>query len=125
MTDYSKIDTAELISLFIDGATLIGTVFNLPLKMDLDNPQRKILFNEMQLLGDELCARKPIADIRPLYDHANDDVRYWAALQFTPIDPEWASAVFGAVRENLPTSEVVALVRKAQIAHTLLLDNVS
>ncbi len=113
MTKYSQLDTAALIAHFVDGATRLGTVFNLPLKMDRKSPQEEMLFREMQLLGDELSARKPIADIRPLYDDPNEDVRYWAALQFMLIDPEWAGAVSGAVREHLTTGEVVSLVRRA------------
>ncbi len=113
MNKYSQLDTAALIAHFVDGAARLGTIFNLPLKMDRKSPQGKMLFDEMQLLGDELSARKPIAAIRPLYDDPNEDVRYWAALQFMRIDPEWAGAVCGAVREHLTTGEVVSLVRRA------------
>jgi hypothetical protein len=41
MTKYSQLDTAELIAHFVHGATRLGTVFNLPLKMDRKSPQGK------------------------------------------------------------------------------------
>jgi hypothetical protein len=114
MIDYSHSAMAELIARFVDGTGRLGSAFNLPFKMDRESVEGQALFKEMQLLGEELRARKPIAEIRPLFEHPNSDVRYWAAIQFAPIDPEWAHAVYGAVREHLTTGEVITLVQKAK-----------
>ncbi|WP_083931431.1 DUF2019 domain-containing protein [Methyloferula stellata] len=114
MTDYSHMNTADLITHFIDGASRLGSVFNLPFKMNRQSAEAQAIGDKMQLIGQELKARKPISDLRPLYDHPNEDVRYWAAGQFRAIDPEWSDAVYGAVRENLSTGEVIALVQRAK-----------
>ncbi len=114
MTDYSQMNTDDLIAHFIDGASRLGSAFNLPIKMSPRSLEAQVIAGEMRLISEELRARKPISDLRPLYDHPNEDVRYWAAGQFYPIDPEWSHAVYGAVFEHLSTAAVVALVRRAQ-----------
>jgi hypothetical protein len=41
--------------------------------------EAEAIYKDINLIADELLARKPIDAIRPLYDHPDVDVRYWAA----------------------------------------------
>ncbi|WP_020173404.1 DUF2019 domain-containing protein [Methyloferula stellata] len=113
MTDYAKTTTPALIELFIDGTSRLGSAFNLPLKMSPFVPEAERISSEIQKVAAELRIRKPLAELRRLFDHPNFDVRAWAAGQFEEIDPEWASAVYGAIREKLPTQKVVEMMRHA------------
>jgi hypothetical protein len=113
MTDYSRMETTDLIARFITQVGRVGSSGTFP-KLPPRSQEARAIIEDIQIIADELLARKPIDAIRPLYDHPDVDVRYWAAGQFHAIDPERAGAVYGAVRENLSTDEVIALVQKAK-----------
>ncbi len=113
MTDYARMETADLIARFITQVGLVGSSANEP-KLPPRSQEARAIYKDIHIIADELLARKPIADIEPLYDHPDVDVRYWAAGQFHAIDPERAGAVYNAVRENLSTGEVISLVRRAK-----------
>lgn len=113
MTDYSRMETTDLIARFVTEVSRVGSSGTYP-KLPPRSQEARAIIEDIKLIAGELLARKPIAEIRPLYDHPDVDVRYWAAGQFHAIDPERAGAVYNAVRENLSTSEVLALVQRAK-----------
>jgi hypothetical protein len=113
MTDYSHIETADLIARFITQVGRIGSSASYP-KLPPRSQESRAIIDDINLIANELLARKPIASIRPLFDHPDDDVRCWAAAQFYSMDPDWAHALHGAIREHLSTGEVLALVQKAK-----------
>jgi hypothetical protein len=67
----------------------------------------------MQALGAELRARRPIAEIRALFEDEDEDVRGWAAPQFLGVDEEWASATLRGLSYGLTAKEVLALRARA------------
>jgi HEAT repeat protein len=49
-----------------------------------------------------------------MFEDADVEIRAWAAGQFIGFDPEWASAAFSGIYEDLPTVEVLALRKRAR-----------
>jgi HEAT repeat protein len=111
--DYSKLSNQELIRRFVQGAIRYGSASNFALKMDYNSEEGKAVKKEIKACGEELAARKPIDELRPLFEHENPDVRAWAGGQFLGADPEWASATLDALHENLTTKEVLELTQRA------------
>ena len=66
----------------------------------------------VKALGAALRARKPIPEIRRLFEYDDRDARTSAAGQFCPIDPEWASATMKGLFTKLPTREVLAHIQR-------------
>jgi len=70
--------------------------------------------DKMRALSAELRARDAQGQIRAMFDDPDVEIRAWAAGQFIGFDPEWASAAFSGIYEDLPTAEVLALRKRAR-----------
>jgi hypothetical protein len=125
--NYSAMSTERLVALFIEAAkkTIAGSgLFGLlddmasPAPPETRRPisQSPEAVAAVQALGAALRPRKPIPEIRRLFEDDDRDVRACAAGQFGPIDPEWAAATWSGLFANLPTREVLALTRRARQA---------
>jgi hypothetical protein len=114
--DLAQLSTEELIQRF--GATAkvtatVGTKDWTPGAFKV-TPEWKERVARMQALGAALRDRKPIAEIRPLFEDDHRDVRSWASTQFHSIDPEWARAAWSGLFVDLTTREVLDLTRRAR-----------
>jgi hypothetical protein len=106
--DYTRMGTDELIQQFAEIAKRAGSIWNDSLPL-MRTPERRQAGEDIQPIGAELRARKPIAKLRQLFEDGSPDVRFWAAGQFLKSDPEWALATLDGLNENLTTREVLAL----------------
>jgi Domain of unknown function (DUF2019) len=77
-------------------------------------PERVARVAQMQALGAELRARKPIAQIRMLLEDENRDVRRWASAQFISTDPEWADAASKGLWRGMSTREALEFTRRVR-----------
>jgi HEAT repeat protein len=120
--DYAAMSSERLLELFVESAKAAGTVVSdmsgamrsgLSEKLR-QTPERGALVARIRALGVALCARKPIAQIRRLFEDDDPDVRAWAGGQFVGVDPEWATAAISGVLKKLPTREVLAMRDRAR-----------
>jgi hypothetical protein len=125
--NYAAMTTERLLALFVDaakktqaGSGLFGLLDDVAASVPPEKARPIAASPEataaVQALGAALRARKPIAQIRGLFEDQNRDVRACAAGQFGTIDPEWAAATWSGLFANLPTREVLALTRRARQA---------
>jgi hypothetical protein len=90
----------------------LDPIEKLPLK--LGTPEREAVIKEVQAVARELRARKPVAQVRPLYESEHRAVRSLASTLLGAIDPDLAQAALRSAQYDLPTDEVVALIRRAR-----------
>ncbi len=115
---YARLSTDELIQKFISTAKATGNVFGLNFKADSEKLVQSIFalhtrhsearVQEMHALAAELGNRRPIAELRKLFEHQSRDVRGWAAAQFFSVDPDWATATLTGLRCDLSAREILA-----------------
>ena len=116
---YSRISTEDLLREFIHKAPIARSGWNL-FEKDFDRSpegeaKREDVRRDLHAIGEELRARKPIAQIRQqLFEHEDRDILGWASAQFHSIDPEWASATGSGLAARLPVREVLALRARAK-----------
>jgi hypothetical protein len=115
--DYSPLSTDELLQKFVETAKINGNIyglFALPYERwgqavkDLHAKGSEAGLQEMQSLGAELRRRRPIGQLRRLFESHDPDVRGWAGTQFLSVDPEWATATMTGLVHNVSTREVLA-----------------
>ncbi len=125
--DYTTMNTERLIELFVEaakrtvaGRKLFGLLDDIASSVPPEAAQKISpapgSAAEIQALGAALRARKPIPEIRRLFDNDDRDVRTCAAGQFGSIDPEWAAATWNGLFAGLSTRDVLALSRRARQA---------
>jgi HEAT repeat protein len=120
--DYTTMSTERLLELFVESVKAAGTVvsdMSQAMRTGLSGklrptPERDALVSRIRALGVALSARKPIAQVRKLFEDDDPDVRAWAGGQFVGIDPEWATAAISGVLKKLPTEDVIELRRRAR-----------
>jgi Domain of unknown function (DUF2019) len=114
--DLAQLSTEELIRRFVATAKATATLHskNLTPEAIKVTPERMERVARMQALGAALRDRKPVAEIRPLFEDDHRDVRSWAAGQFLSTDPEWARAAWSGLCSGLATREVLDLTRRAR-----------
>jgi Domain of unknown function (DUF2019) len=115
--DYAAMTTKQLIQVFVETAAATPNVFarlGQPGLIDKigPTPERQARVLTIKRISAALRARKPIAQIRRLFEDGNPDVRGWAGAQFLPIDPEWASAAVQGLLKGHSTREVLELLRR-------------
>jgi hypothetical protein len=99
--DYARVSTEDLIRQFAEKAKIAGMIWAPSSWEKLRRtPERQALVSELQAIGAELRARKPILQIRQLFKDQDPDVRGWAAPQFIEVDPEWGNATFAGLSEK-------------------------
>jgi hypothetical protein len=111
---YAQMSTDELIAEFVRLAQALRSVWTFWAKIPENTPERQAMDQELRAIGAELCARKPIEKLRPLFDHESVDVRFYAAMRFLPVDPDWAIAAISAHTADLSTKDVIALRARAK-----------
>ena len=122
---YAALSTQRLLALFVEaakrtgaGSGLFGLLDDIAASVPPENAPpisaSPETVAEVQALGAALRARKPIAQIRLLFEHDDRDVRACAAGQFGSIDPDWAAATWNGLFANLPTRDVLALIEHAR-----------
>ncbi|HYA73025.1 MAG TPA: DUF2019 domain-containing protein [Roseiarcus sp.] len=111
---YAQMSTDELIAEFVRLAQALRSVWTFWAKIPENTPERQAMDRELRAIGAELCARKPIEKLRALFDHESVDVRFYAAMRFLPVDPDWAIAAISAHTEDLSTKDVIALRARAK-----------
>jgi hypothetical protein len=104
---YATMSTDELIQRFADTAKRTGSGWTSVHARP--EAYRKALVKEMQAMGAELRARKPIAEIRRLFEDEDRDVRGWSSAQFHIIDPVWAEATDASLAYHVTVREALAL----------------
>ena len=106
---WARMSVDELIAEFVRLAQSLRSVWTFWAKIPEKTPERRAMDQELRAIAAELCARKPIEKIRPLFDHESVDVRFYAAMRFLPVDPDWAIAAISAHTADLSTKDVIAL----------------
>ena len=112
--DYTRLSTDALVQQFVHTAKQAGTVYGLDRRalvqsiVALGSRQSDARIAEMQALGAELRRRRPVAQLRQLFEHEDPDVRGWAGSQFLSVDYDWASAAMTGLSYGLGTREVLA-----------------
>lgn len=106
---WTRMSVDELIAEFVRLAQSLRSVWTFWAKIPEKTPERRAMDQELRAIAAELCARKPIEKIRPLFDHESVDVRFYAAMRFLPVDPDWAIAAISAHTADLSTKDVIAL----------------
>ncbi len=125
--NYAAMSTDRLLALFVEaakkmraGSQLFGLLDDMAASVAPPPAQSITASPEataaVHALGAALRARKPIAQIRRLFESDDRDVRACAAGQFGSIDGEWAAATWKGLFAKLPTREVLALIRRARQA---------
>jgi HEAT repeat protein len=125
--DYAAMSVVRLTELFVDaakrtaaGRKLFGLLDDIAASTPPEKAQKIVAVPgsaaEIQALGAALRARKPIPEIRQLFESEDRDVRACAAGQFGSIDPEWADATWKGLFAGVPTQEALALSRRARRA---------
>jgi hypothetical protein len=109
----SSMTTDALIEQFVRLAQEIRTLFTLD-RMPAATPEREAAKQSLAFVAAELRARKPIAKIRPLFDHESQDVRAFAAGRFLAIDQDWANATFCALNEGVTTARMMEMCDHAK-----------
>ena len=110
---WTRMSADELIAAFVRLAQALRSVWTFWAKIPENTPERQAMDQELRAIAAELCARKPIEKIRPLFDHESVDVRFYAAMRFLPVDPDWAIAAISAHTADLSTKEVIELCARA------------
>jgi Domain of unknown function (DUF2019) len=111
--DRRATSTDALADEFARLAKLTRSIFTLD-GVPAQTSERAARFEEIKAVGAELRARRPVETLRRLCDSDDDDVRFFAGLQFLLVDEEWALAALSAGHANMPTRELVALFAKAR-----------
>ncbi len=111
---YAQMSTDELIDEFVRVAKSLSSLWTFWFKIPKSTPEREALKQELDAVGAELRARRPIEKLRPLFDHENVDVRFHAVWAFMAVDPDWALATISAHTADLTTREVIALRARAK-----------
>ena len=120
--DYAAMSTERLLGLFVETAKATGSIYSefskpassgLPEKIK-PTPERERRIAELRALGAALAARKPIAEVRRLFEDDDPDVRAWAGGLFLAIDTRWAFATMQGLLTGLSTREVLALMQRLE-----------
>ena len=111
---WTRMSVDELIAEFVRLAQSLRSVWTFWAKIPEKTPERRAMDQELRAIAAELCARKPIEKIRPLFDHESVDVRFYAAMRFLPVDPDWAIAAISAHTADVSTKDVIALRARAK-----------
>jgi HEAT repeat protein len=111
---YDLMSDDELIDEFVRISKSVSSLWTYWFNRPQKTPERDEMFRQLRAVSAELCARKPIEKLRPLFDHENVDVRFRAAWAFLDVDPDWALATMSAHKEDLATKDVIALSARAK-----------
>jgi len=111
---HAQMSADELIAAFVRLAQALRSVWTFWAKIPENTPERQAMDQELRAIAAELCVRRPIEKLRPLFDHESVDVRFYAAMRFLPVDPDWAIAAISAHTADLSTKDVIALRARAK-----------
>jgi hypothetical protein len=118
LSDIAGQNTDQLIQRFVAYALRLGYPWdaNEKIKIQLKPgmPEHDSVVNELKAVARELRARQPVAQVRPLYESEHRSVRRFASTLLATVDPDLAQAAFRGAQYDLPTDEVVDLMRRAR-----------
>jgi hypothetical protein len=112
----TELSTEELARRFAETAKATRSVHTSDRSPDAlkVTPERQARVAQMQALGAEMRARKPIGHIRMLLEDESPDVRSWASAQFISTDPEWAAAAWRGLCYDCSTREALEFTRRVR-----------
>ena len=96
---YEGVETAKLIEMFVEAARATPTIYSEwpealrsgPSEKVRPSPERTAKTAQARPLA-AIVARKPVAEVRRLFEDEDRDVRAWAAETLIAVDPAWAGA---------------------------------
>ena len=114
---FASTGTTSLVERFIADATHIGLPRDRddPHRLKLGTPEREATVTDLHAVARELCIRKPVAEVRALYENGNAAVRTFASTLLSAVDPELSLAAFRGLAFDTPARQVVALARRARL----------
>jgi hypothetical protein len=118
---YAAMSTKRLLQLFVEAAKSTPTIYaewRTALASGVSDkvkpsPERNARVATIKALGAALVARKPLQEVRPLFEDDDPNVRAWAAGQFIDIDPLWSYAALAGLRAGHSTQGVLDLMERA------------
>jgi HEAT repeat protein len=119
--NYAAMNTERLLQLFVEAAKATPTIYaewRTALASGVSEgvrstPERAARVATIKALAAALVARKPIPEVRRLFEDDDANVRAWAGGQFMTIDPQWGFATVEGLMNGLSTREVLDLMQRA------------
>jgi HEAT repeat protein len=113
---YQNLSTQQLLDMFVGWAKTMPTIYSEwpeallsgPSEKARRSPERDAKIAKVRPLAAAIIARKPIAEVRRLFEDQNLDVRAWATGALIAVDPEWATASLAGLMAGLKTRDVLA-----------------
>lgn len=113
---YENLSTPQLLDMFVEWAKTMPTIYSEwpeallsgPSEKARRSPERSAKIAGVRPLAAAIIARKPVAEVRRLFEDDNPDVRAWATGALIAVDPEWAAASLSGLMSGLKTREVLA-----------------
>jgi hypothetical protein len=113
---YDGVETAKLIEMFVEAAKSTPTIYSEwpealrsgPSEKVRASPERTAKIAKMRPIAAAIVARKPVAEVRRLFEADNPDVRAWATGMLAAVDGEWATASLSGLMASLKTRQVLA-----------------
>jgi hypothetical protein len=113
---YDGVETAKLIEMFVEAAKSTPTIYSEwpealrsgPSEKVRPSPERTAKIAKMRPIAAAIVARKPVAEVRRLFEADNPDVRAWATGMLAAVDGEWATASLSGLMASLKTRQVLA-----------------
>jgi len=116
VNSYEALSTSRLLEMFVDWAKSMPTAYSEweralrlgPSDRVRRSPARDAKSAEVRPLAAAIVARKPVVEVRRLFEDDNLDVRAWATGALVAVDPEWARASLSGLIAGLTTRQVLA-----------------
>jgi hypothetical protein len=113
---YENLSTAQLLEMFVGWAKGVPSIYSEwrqalqsgPSEKVRRSPERDAKIAKARPLAAAIVARKPVAEVRRLFEDDNLDVRAWATGMLAAVDGEWATASLSGLMSGLKTREVLA-----------------
>ena len=113
---YEGFDTAQLLDMFVEWAKAMPTIYSEwpeallsgPSEKVRRSPERNAKIAEVRPLAAAIIARRPVVEVRRLFEDENPDFRAWATGALIAVDPEWATASQAGLMSGLKTRDVLA-----------------
>ena len=113
---YENLSTPQLLDMFVEWAKTVPTIYSEwpeallsgPSEKARRSPERSTKIAGVRPLAAAIIARKPVAEVRRLFEDENPDVRAWATGALIAVDREWATASLSGLMSGLKTHEVLA-----------------
>jgi hypothetical protein len=113
---YEGVETAKLIEMFVEATKATPTIYSEWSEALRSGPSEKLRpslertakIAKMRSIAAAIATRKPVAEVRRLFEADNPDVRAWASGMLAGVDGEWATASLSGLMAGLKTRDVLA-----------------